>query len=247
MIATNAEGSLLHYHTTSSRLLHKIHDPANQLLTADYKGDGKSFLTAGEDGKIRVYDEQTRQLTETLEGGAGGLPGHTNRVFCAKFVSEDPNLIVSGGWDKNVKVWDIRSGQCVRGIIGPFIAGDSIDVHDGFILTGQHTQSQQLQLWYLGSGDLAEDIPFDEKLPSASPVQLYSTQFQKNSYDLILAGGSGSNEVKVFDGDSFFEPCYRIYNLSRACFSADFSNSGDMFAIGGGDGVVRVFDVTKER
>ena len=29
MIATNAEGSLLHYHTTSSRLLHKINDPMN--------------------------------------------------------------------------------------------------------------------------------------------------------------------------------------------------------------------------
>ena len=70
-------------------------------------------------------------------------------------------------------------------------------------------------------------------------MQLYTTQFQKNSYDLILAGGSGSNEVKVFDGDSFFEPCYRIFNLSRACYTADFSNSGEMFAIGGGDGVVR--------
>lgn len=127
------------------------------------------------------------------------------------------------------------------------IAGDSIDVHDGFILTGQYRQQNQLQLWYIGSGELAEDIPFDEKLPSATPVSLYTTQFQKNSYDLILAGGSGSNEVKVFDGDSFFEPCYRIYNLSRACFTADFSNSGEMFAIGGGDGVVRVFDVTKER
>ena len=140
MIATNADGSLLHFHTTSGRQLHKIYDPMNQLLTADYKQDGKKFLTGGEDGKIRVYDEQTRQCTETLEGGGGGLPGHTNRVFCAKFVSEDPNLIVSGGWDKNVKIWDIRTSQCVRSIIGPFIAGDSIDVHDGFILTGQHTQ-----------------------------------------------------------------------------------------------------------
>lgn len=144
MIATNAEGSLLHFHTTSGRLLHKIYDPMNQLLTADYKQDGKKFLTGGEDCKIRVYDEQTRQLTETLEGGGGGLPGHTNRIFCAKFVSEDPNLIVSGGWDKNIKIWDIRTSQCVRSIIGPFIAGDSIDVHDGFILTGQHTQQNQL-------------------------------------------------------------------------------------------------------
>ena len=60
MIATNAEGSLLHYHTTSGRLLHKIFDPMNQLLTADYKQDGMKFLTGGEDGKVRVYDEQTR-------------------------------------------------------------------------------------------------------------------------------------------------------------------------------------------
>jgi len=65
----------------------------------------------------------------------------------------------------------------VRGIIGPFIAGDSIDVHDGFILTGQHTPNNQLQLWYLSNGELAENIPFDEKLPSSKDVQLYSTQF----------------------------------------------------------------------
>ena len=94
---------------------------------------------------------------------------------------------------------------------------------------------------------MAEGILFDDKLPSNGPVPLYSTQFQKSSYDLILAGGAGAYEVKVFDGDSLFEPCYRIYNLSRACYSVDFSNSGEMFAIGGGDGVVRCFDVTKER
>ena len=99
----------------------------------------------------------------------------------------------------------------------------------------------------MGSGELAEDIPFDEKLPSPGPVMPITTQFQKSSYDLIISGGSGCNEVKVFDGDSFFEPCYRIYSLSRPCYSSDFSNSGEMFAIGGGDGVVRVFDVTKER
>ncbi len=60
MIATNANGTLFHFHTTSSRMLHKIEDQANQLLTADYKQDGKSFLTGGSDFAVRVYDEQTR-------------------------------------------------------------------------------------------------------------------------------------------------------------------------------------------
>ena len=57
LIATNAEGSLLHFHTTSGKLLHRIYDEFNQLLTADYKPDGTDFLTGGEDGKVRVYDE----------------------------------------------------------------------------------------------------------------------------------------------------------------------------------------------
>jgi len=46
------------------------------------------------------------------------------------------------------------------------ICGDSIDIHDGFILTGQYKEEKQLQLWYLHNGELAEDIPFNDKLPS---------------------------------------------------------------------------------
>lgn len=136
LIATNADGQLLHFHTTSGQILNSIGGESNALLCCDYKPDGLEFLTGGEDGKVRVYDERTRQLKSTLEGGGAGLPGHTNRVFCAKFVNEDPNLIVSGGWDKNVKIWDVRTGSCIQQVIGPSICGDSIDVHDGFILTG---------------------------------------------------------------------------------------------------------------
>jgi len=43
-----------------------------------------------------------------------------------------------------------------------------------------------------------------------------------------------------------FKPCAQIRDLSRACFTVDFSNSGDMFAMGGGDGVIRVFNVINE-
>jgi hypothetical protein len=38
-------------------MLNKIYDPYSQLLTCDYKADGHSFLTAGNQCEIRVYDE----------------------------------------------------------------------------------------------------------------------------------------------------------------------------------------------
>jgi len=58
--------------------------------------------------------------------------------------------------------------------------------------------------------------------------------------------GAGIGEVKVFDGNQMFKPCAQIKNLSRSCFSVDFSNSGDTFAIGGGDGVIRCFNIVNE-
>ena len=144
IISVNANGALQHWHTTSGKLLHTIYDELNQLLTVDYNPDGTQFCTGGSDCIVRVYDEQTRSLLTELEGGGAGEPGHSNRVFCVKFDQEDPNLVISGGWDNNVKVWDIRVPNPVRSIYGPYICGDAIDLHDGYLLTGAYKPNKQL-------------------------------------------------------------------------------------------------------
>lgn len=53
---------------------------------------------------------------------------HSNKVFCTKFNNQDPNIIYSGGWDRQVIIWDIRSGgKGIGAIYGPFICGNAID------------------------------------------------------------------------------------------------------------------------
>ncbi len=76
--------------------------------------------------------------------------------------------------------------------------------------------------------------------------QVYSTQFLKTTGDLIVAGGAVSNEAKIFDGSNYFQPAATITELSRAVYTCDFNNAGDMLAIGGGDGVVRCFNIVSE-
>jgi WD40 repeat protein len=95
-----------------------------------------------------------------LRAGANGEPGHSLRVFCAKFVKDEENLIITGGWDKTIKIWDIRSGDVVRNICGPFVCGDSIDMHDGYILSGSYSDTNQLQLWEFSTGKFCEEIAF---------------------------------------------------------------------------------------
>ena len=38
-----------------------------------------------------------------------GESGHSQRLFATKFDPSDKHKLLSGGWDGNVKVWDIRS------------------------------------------------------------------------------------------------------------------------------------------
>jgi WD40 repeat protein len=41
------------------------------------------------------------------------LKGHTNNVRGICFNPELPWCLVSGSWDATIKVWDIRSGNCI--------------------------------------------------------------------------------------------------------------------------------------
>lgn len=37
-------------------------------------------------------------------------------------------MVISGGWDQNINIWDIRDKKVVSTICGPRIGGDAIDI-----------------------------------------------------------------------------------------------------------------------
>lgn len=68
-------------------------------------------------------------------------------MFSLKFFPQDENIIVSGGWDNTLQIWDVRAGHSVRGIYGPHIAGDAIDINDRQeILTGSWRPENPLEV-----------------------------------------------------------------------------------------------------
>ena len=81
-------------------------------------------------------------------------PGHNNRLFSVKIVPYDRNIIISGGWDQNIVLWDVRTKGTIGCILGPKICGDAIDIREGIVLTGANRMSEQLQLWDMGSQKL---------------------------------------------------------------------------------------------
>jgi WD40 repeat protein len=108
------------------------------ILCGDISPDLKYMLSGGLDGHLFLWDLQTREKLCTMgtipkdktrkhrathekildnakpwEVGKVPWPGgelHKDAVKCTAFVREAPtNRIISGGWDKNLLVWDLKS------------------------------------------------------------------------------------------------------------------------------------------
>jgi len=109
-----------------------------------------------------------------VANGAGG--SHSNRIFAVCFHPHDTDIILSGGWDNTIQIWDARvSGAghgAVRSMFGAHLCGDALQVTpDGnYVISGSWRPDDALQVWDFRSGRLVSNIPF---LRSNSEVKPY--------------------------------------------------------------------------
>jgi COMPASS component SWD3 len=69
-------------------------------------------------------------------------------VYAVRYHKVDPSVILSGGWDNTVHIWDLRVGSSVRHIFGPHICGDALDTNanGAMILTASHRHETPLEV-----------------------------------------------------------------------------------------------------
>jgi COMPASS component SWD3 len=138
-----------HWHVSSNKCVHTIQQEHNDLYALEFSNDGQLFAVAGEDTRVYLYDEATRQLITTFHEGRGNHTGHANRVFTLKFHPNDQNLLMSGGWDRTIQLYDVRAGTIIGSIFGPAISGDALDVHEDLIVAGSNRNKDVVQLFSL--------------------------------------------------------------------------------------------------
>jgi WD40 repeat protein len=70
-----------------------------------------------------------------------------------KFHPLDPNVLISGGWDNTIQIWDTRLQHSVRSIYGPHICGDSLDFTDNGekIMSGAFSKEEQVKVTIYGN------------------------------------------------------------------------------------------------
>merc|ERR1712238_256680 len=73
--------------------------------------DNRQIVSGSRDGTIRLWNT-LGECKYAISGNDAESQGHTAWVSCVRFSpSQSVPLIVSSGWDKLVKVWDLNEGK----------------------------------------------------------------------------------------------------------------------------------------
>ena len=246
LILVTAEGYILQVHSKSGKILQQIQEENNPLMCVDYSTDGMLFATGGNDKYVRLYDDNTKTLIKKLERHRYDLPEHSNRIFAVKFSKKDPNLLLSGGWDNTILLYDIRAREVQNYLYGPHICGDGMDLKDDLLLTVSWEKEDQIQLFDLRVNKkigvfqmtIEENPENKSKLDNVS--YLYSCRFNPVNKTFCVTG-SNKNYLRIYDysnlnSDNITEERIKrildLNNLQHPCYCCDYNIKGNKLAYG---------------
>lgn len=224
----NGEVEIWNIATNSKEL--NFNEAGNFIFCSDFNSDGTFFSTAGQDAQIRVYDaENLGKPINTFSRLSN--PTHANRIYSLKFYDDNKNLIVSGGWDETLILWDIRTPYTANFIYGPLICGDSLDLGYLEILTGSWRETRQIQIWDMRN--LKEKANLEWKVEMVKEKSfIYSCAFEKKAGKFIIAGSSGTNEIRFFENGKKYECLDIEVGFKKGIYSLDSARLRNQFCYG---------------
>lgn len=155
-------------------------------------------------------------------------------------------MIITGGWDTNIHIWDQRDKKVARSILGPKICGDAIDFKNNKILTGAYRAREQLEVWDFNTCKLIQQIDWDPNLKKENGAMIFGCQFSKQNDECIIAGSSGLNQARAFDTSRDNIPYGWVEGFEKGVYSVDFGNFSNKFGFAGGDGVILVMSLSSQ-
>ena len=181
-----------------------LREEENELYALDIHQNGVMMATAGTDAKVRLYNIESQSVTSVLARKKFDMTttqGHSDRIYALRFHPDDANLLLSGGWDNTVQIWDVRTGESVGCLPGPHVCGDAIDVTGDTVIAGSWRTHDQLQMFDMRKQELVKSMRWslagDDK-----QCQIYVVRFLPGGKK-FLAGGSLVNQLKAFSCETF--------------------------------------------
>lgn len=235
LLSITSTGDVVYSHIPSCKKLNSFNIENKIPRSLDFSLMGDKFAIGFADGEVHVYDEQTQTLEKVFKSGTSFTTGHLDQVHSVVFDKGDCNRIITGGRDKRVLLWDVRSCSCTNMTIGPLTIGDSIDIKDNIIIGGNYETPGNVMLFDIRNMKKPMNV-------IKTMSQLYVCKYsKKDKTDLFAVGGYKIGAMKLYKAKTCeevggIEGCFPVYSL-------DFSGNGNNIVYGNSDGGVRIVTV----
>ncbi|MCE3216617.1 WD repeat-containing protein vip3 [Datura stramonium] len=179
---------------------------------------------------------------------------HDDSIWTAAWVrstEESPALLLTGGLDETVRLWDPSNFTCVQTFTGHCLGVVSVATHPTRRIAASASLDSFIRVFEVDTNKTIATL-------EAPPSEVWQLQFSPNGNNLAAAGG-GSSSVKLWDTTQWqlvvtlsiprqgaSQPSDKGSN-KKFVLSVAWSPDGRLLACGSVDGTISVFDVARAK
>ncbi len=211
---------------------------AKDVLSVAFSVDNRQIVSGSRDRTVKLWNT-IGECKYTI----GEPDGHSEWVSCVRFSPAPANpIIVSAGWDKLVKVWNLANCKLRFNLVEHTGYVSSVTVSPDGSLCASGGEDGVARLWDLTEGKRLYSLDAGEAI--------HALVFSPNRYWLVAAT---SASIKIWDLESKstvvelrpeFPPASKKAQVPY-CVSVAWSADGSTLYSGYTDGVIRVWGVNR--
>jgi F-box/WD-40 domain protein MET30 len=157
------------------------------------------------------------------------LQGHTDGVMCVQFC-EILKLVMTGSFDKSIRVWDLTTGKHLRTLTGHSRCVRALQFDDAKLVTG--AMDNTLKIWNYHTGQCIRTL-------EGHTGGVLSLDFVDSR---LMASGSTDNTIRVWNFEA--GECCTLLGHTEWVNSVKICHEGTMLVSSSDDATIRLWDLT---